>query len=128
MNIHEKKFLVLTIIPCLLIFLNGTVFPDDSLNLTPTEQKYLLALARHSIKAHLKGEKPDYTIGGKDSFPFDHRLFTARNGVFVTLDKWIRMPGDAGPGDIISFLSKQKAPPFQPTRMSVVPDYAPFSS
>lgn len=81
---------------CLILLSFQPVISDNSLNLTPAEQKYLLALARQSIKAHLQGKKPDFTLGGKYSFPSNHRLFTARYAVFVTLDKWGTVRGCRG--------------------------------
>ncbi len=81
---------------CFLLFLYKPVFPDVFLNFTPTEQKYLLSLARHSIKAHLEGKKPDFSLAGKYNLPSDHRLFKIRHGVFVTLDKWGTVRGCRG--------------------------------
>lgn len=81
---------------CFIFFFYNTAYSNNSLNFTPTEQKYLLALARQSIKAHLKGKKLDFTLVGKFNLPSDHRLFKMRHGVFVTLDKWGTVRGCRG--------------------------------
>lgn len=96
MKVNVKVIIILLTILNYALISGNIAFPEDSINFTTTEQKYLLALARHSIKAHLEGKKPDFTIGGKYSFPSNHRLFTARNGVFVTLDKWGTVRGCRG--------------------------------
>ena len=89
-----KKIILITL--CFILFICQPIFPDNSLNFTPTEQKYLLSLARQSIKDHLEGKKPDFTLAGKFNLSSDHRLFKMRHGVFVTLDKWGTVRGCRG--------------------------------